>query len=102
MSNVSMIDGHDDAKTEMVKIVIVKHSQNGQGFLFSVPFDKHLQKGDMVAVMTRKGEAFGECICDSFFAHNNVADALAVHFGGRIPLMPVIGTMTMERWGDDA
>ena len=54
-----------------MKIVIVKHENCGQKFLFEVPESKSIRAGDMVLVNTKREEAFATCMCDSFYIDEN-------------------------------
>lgn len=51
---------------EMQKIVIVHHLKDVQHYLFSVPDDQNLNKGDLVLVRNSRGEVPAVCVCSSF------------------------------------
>lgn len=50
----------------MQKIVIVHHLKDVQHYLFSVPDDQNLNKGDLVLVRNSRGEVPAVCVCSSF------------------------------------
>ncbi|MBE6954479.1 MAG: hypothetical protein E7449_01030 [Ruminococcaceae bacterium] len=84
-----------------MNIVVITHNPAGQKLLFCVPEDKKLKKDDKVMVKTQRGLAMGTCICDSFECDYSAAEALCSVLGGRMPLAPVIGKYTLERWDDE-
>ena len=50
-----------------MKVVIIKHENSGQMYLFKVPQDYALFAGELVLVETKnKGHQLGRCLCDSF------------------------------------
>ena len=50
-----------------MKVVIIKHENSGQMYLFKVPQDYDLFAGELVLVETKnKGNQLGRCLCDSF------------------------------------
>lgn len=50
-----------------MKVVIIKHENSGQMYLFKVPQDYALFAGELVLVETKnKGNQLGRCLCDSF------------------------------------
>lgn len=80
-------------------IVIITHNKNDR-YLFTVPSGVQLKKGDLVKVNTRKGETYGECVCDSFSVAENVTVALAAIMGGKVPLKPVIGIYSVFEFAE--
>ena len=55
----------------MQKIVIVHHLKDVQHYLFSVPDDQNLNKGDLVLVRNSRGEVPAVCVCSSFSVPEN-------------------------------
>lgn len=54
-------------KVVRMKVVIIKHENSGQMYLFKVPQDYALFAGELVLVETKnKGHQLGRCLCDSF------------------------------------
>ena len=83
----------------MQKIVIVHHMKDVQHYLFSVPDDQNLNKGDLVLVRNARGEVPAVCVCSSFSVPENVLNALQQRYGGK-SLKPVIGIAKMTRFDD--
>lgn len=84
----------------MEKIVIVHHLKDVQYYLFSVPDDQNLNKGDLVLVRNSRGEVPAVCVCSSFSVPENVLSTLQQRYGGK-SLKPVIGIAKMTRFDDD-
>lgn len=84
----------------MQKIVIVHHLKDVQHYLFSVPDDQNLNKGDLVLVRNSRGEVPAVCVCSSFSVPENVLSTLQQRYGGK-SLKPVIGIAKMTRFDDD-
>lgn len=85
-----------------MNIVIVKHPNNYRGYIFEVPSDKELKKGDKILVRNKKGIKDVICDCDSFEASENVVNSLAQSFGATFPLAKVIGIFHYEAWEEEA
>lgn len=83
----------------MQKIVIVHHLKDVQQYLFSVPDDRNLNKGDLVLVQNSHGEVPAVCVCSSFSVPENVLSALQKRYGGRT-LKPVVGIARMTHFDD--
>ncbi len=81
----------------MQKIVIVHHLKDVQHYLFSVPDNQNLNKGDLVLVRNSRGEVPAVCVCSSFSVPENVLSVLQKQYGGK-SLKPVIGIATMKRF----
>lgn len=84
----------------MQKIVIVHHLKDVQHYLFSVPDDQNLNKGDLVLVRNSRGEVPAVCVCSSFSVPENVLSTLQQRYGGK-SLKPVIGIAKMTHFDDD-
>lgn len=84
----------------MQKIVIVHHLKDVQHYLFSVPDDQNLNKGDLVLVRNSRGEVPAVCVCSSFSVPENVLSALQQRYGGK-SLKSVIGIARMTRFDDE-
>ena len=84
----------------MQKIVIVHHLKDAQHYLFSVPDDQNLNKGDLVLVRNSRGEVPAVCVCSSFSVPENVLSALQKRYGGST-LKPVVGIARMTHFDDD-
>lgn len=87
-----------------MNIVIVKHENCGQKYLFQVPENRWLKAGDLVRVRTRKGESLATCLCDNFEVDENGQEmsAICMAFGTTSPLQPVVGKYEYyEFLGDD-
>lgn len=83
-----------------MKIVIVKHENCGQKFLFKVPESESVRAGDLVLVNTRRGEVFATCMCDSFYIDENtkVYKTILTSFGINEVTASVIGVCHVERF----
>lgn len=84
----------------MQKIVIVHHLRDQQHYIFGVPENRNLYKGDLVLVSNSKGEVPAVCVCSSFSVPENVLSALQQRYGGK-SLKPVIGIAKMSRFDDE-
>lgn len=84
----------------MQKIVIVHHLKDLQHYLFSVPDDQNLNKGDLVLVRNSRGEVPAVCVCSSFSVPENALSALQKRYGGNT-LKPVVGIARMTHFDDD-
>lgn len=86
-----------------MNIVIVKHENCGQKFLFQVPQDRFLRAGDLVRVRTRKGLSLASCLCDSFEVDESGQEvsAICMAFGTTAPLQPVVGKYEYYDFGLD-
>lgn len=76
-----------------MRIVIVKHENCGQKYLFEVPDGKYVSAGDLVRVSTKKGEKLATCLCDYFEVDENsdVFENILAAFGASKPLAMVVG-----------
>jgi len=76
-----------------MNIVIVKHENCGQKFLFQVPDSENLKAGSLVRVKTKKGLALATCLCDSFSLDGECQEinTILTAFGTSSPLAPVVG-----------
>lgn len=83
----------------MQKIVIVHHLKDVQQYLFSVPDDRNLNKGDLVLVQNSHGEVPAVCVCSSFSVPENVLSALQKRYGWST-LKPVVGIARMTHFDD--
>jgi len=77
----------------MMNVVIIKHENCGNKFLFQVPAGEHLRAGDVVRVKTKKGTPLGTCLCDSFYIEDDGPELQSIceAFGATLPLAPVLG-----------
>lgn len=76
-----------------MNIVIVKHENCGQKYLFEVPRGNSVRAGDLVKVRNKRGEALATCLCDSFTLDegSNEYEAICSAFGATRPLAQIIG-----------
>lgn len=83
-----------------MNIVIVKHENCGQKFLFQAPDAECLKAGDLVRVKTKKGLALATCLCDSFHLDNESQEmnAILMAFGTSQPLAPVVGKFSYHEF----
>lgn len=81
----------------MKNIVIVQHMNGQQHYIFDVPEDRRLNKGDIVLVKTVKGEVPAICVCSSFSVPENVLSVLQERYGGK-SMKPVIGVAKIARF----
>lgn len=81
-----------------MKIVIVRHPGDNGKYLFKVPEDKDLLKGNFVLVLNKNGVTAGECMCNSFCVDETAFEELRLKFGAQKELKPVIGIMTSKIW----
>lgn len=81
-----------------MRIVIVKHENCGQKYLFEVPVfevpdGRYVSAGDLVRVSTKKGEKLATCLCDYFEVDENsdMFENILATFGASKPLAMVVG-----------
>lgn len=84
----------------MQKIVIVHHLKDSQHYIFSVPEERDLEKGDLVLVRNSRGEVPAVCVCSSFSVPADVLATLQRRYGGS-SLKPVIGSAELRRWDQE-
>lgn len=70
---------------------IIKHDNDPRKFLFQVPDQVYLKKGDHVICKTRRGESDGTCVYDSFTLDGLTLDIFISVMGAKKPLAPIIG-----------
>ena len=82
-----------------MKVVIIKHENCGQKYIFEVPQERALKAGDLVLVQTKKGKTLGTCVCDSFPVESeSVLSAISQAFGTDKPKSSVIGRYNLNEW----
>ena len=76
-----------------MRVVIVKHENYGQKYLFEVPGGHYVSAGDLVRVKTKRGESLATCLCDSFDIEENSEQlkGIILAFGASLPLAKVAG-----------
>lgn len=76
-----------------MNLVIVKHENCGQKYLFKVPEKYSVCAGDLVLVKNKRGKTLSTCLCDSFSIEEGSDEFKAIlsAFGTSEPLAPVIG-----------
>lgn len=74
-----------------MNLAIIKHDDDYRKFLFQVPDHVYLKKGDRVICKTRRGEADGTCVYDSFTLDGLALDIFISVMGAKNPLAPIIG-----------
>jgi hypothetical protein len=76
-----------------MRIVIVKHENCGQKYLFEVPKGEFLSAGDLVKVQTKRGKQLATCLSDHFDIDENseVFKNILSAFGASEPLSKVLG-----------
>lgn len=76
-----------------MRVVIVKHENCGQKYLFEVPGGHYISAGDLVRVETKRGKSLATCLCDSFDIEENSEqlNAIVSAFGASLPLAKVVG-----------
>lgn len=87
-----------------MKLVIVKHENCGQKYLFALPDDEYVYAGDKVIVKTKNGnESVATCLCDSYkvdesnAAYKDILNAM----GAKEPLSRVVGKYYESRFKED-
>ena len=80
-------------------INIVTVRQNGKDYLFSVPNDISLCKGEHVICDTRFGKNEGVTSSKSVKVNKETLEWLAKYMGATLPLKPVIGVVRTELFG---
>ena len=50
---------------ETIRLVIVKHENCGQKYLFKVPDGESVYAGDLVVVKNKRGKTLATCLCDA-------------------------------------
>lgn len=76
-----------------MNLVIVKHENCGQKYLFKVPDKESVYAGDLVMVSNKRGKTLATCLCDSFSMKEGSDEykAILTAFGATEPLAPVVG-----------
>ena len=76
-----------------MNLVIVKHENCGQKYLFKVPDKESVYAGNLVLVSNRRGHTLATCLCDSFSIEDgsNEYKAILTAFGATEPLASVVG-----------
>ena len=74
----------------MKTIVIVKHT-DGRRYMFEVPGDYVLKKGDMVLCDTKYGKVIATCVTESLKCCSEVFDMIAELVGATFPLKKILG-----------
>lgn len=87
-----------------MKLVIVKHENCGQKFLFQVPEKQYVYAGNLVLVKNKKGETLATCLCDGFTVDENsdTYKSILSAFGASEPLATVVGRYYFDRWEDES
>lgn len=76
-----------------MNLVIVKHENCSQKYLFKVPDKESVYAGDLVMVSNKRGKVLATCLCDSF-SMKECSDrykTILTAFGATEPLAPVVG-----------
>lgn len=83
-------------------VVIVKHENCGQLYIFKVPCGQALKAGDLVLLDTKKGNRLGTCVCNSFEVNDqSVADRIYSAFRIKEPTAYVIGRYSLDKFEVD-
>ena len=77
---------------------IVLANQGGKNFLFAVPKNVTLKKGDRVLCNTMRGEQEGICATDSFSVDEHALKQIADLVGAYFPLKEVVGKAGFVRF----
>lgn len=77
---------------------IVLANQGGKNFLFAVPKNVTLKKGDRVLCNTMRGEQDGICATDSFEVDERALKQIADLVGAYFPLKEVVGKVEVARF----
>lgn len=80
----------------MTNIVFV--NQGGKNFLFAVPKNVTLKKGDRVLCNTMRGEKEGICATGSFSVDEHALKQIADLVGAYFPLKEVVGKVEVARF----
>jgi hypothetical protein len=72
-------------------LVFVKHENSSKQYLFEVPEDVQLYKGEKVFCETVWGQSFGVCDTDSVLVEPEIAKFIISGCGAYEPIKPVIG-----------
>jgi len=75
----------------MNNLVFIKHMGDARHYLFEVPMDRKLKKGDKVFCDTMYGRRFGECVTDSFYVDDTSRECIVIGCGAYEPLKSVVG-----------
>jgi len=75
-------------------LVFIKHERSNRQYLFEVPLDVRLFKGDKVFCDTIRGRSVGICETESFLVDDRVASYIIGAVGAYEPLKPVVGYAT--------
>jgi len=78
-------------------LVFVKHENQDKQFLFEVPLDAQLYKGDKVFCNTRYGRSLGICETESFLVDDRVASYIIGAVGAYEPLKQILGYATESK-----
>lgn len=84
-----------------MKVVIIKHENCGQLYLFKVPRGQVLKAGELVLLDTKIGNNLGTCLCDSFEVDEAVKDRIFSAFRIKEPTASVIGRYSFDKFSID-
>ncbi len=78
---------------ERIRLVIVKHENCGQKYLFKVPKNESVYAGDLVLVKNKRGKTLATCLCNDFSMEKDSDNykAILAAFGATEPLASVVG-----------
>lgn len=72
-------------------LVFINHNDKDKNYLFQLPKNLLLKKGEKVFVETIQGECVGTAVSDSFIVDKYTAEQIIVGTGAYEPLKDVIG-----------
>lgn len=85
---------------ETIRLVIVKHENCGQKYLFKVPDGESVYAGDLVVVKNKRGKTLATCLCDDFsiIKDSDEYKTILCAFGATEPLASVIGKFYLHKF----
>ena len=84
-----------------MKLVVIKHEKSERKFLFEVPHDHNVRKGQAVICDTKKGRTEGAAVCDSFEVTESALASLCDVFGATLPLKKIVGEFCFVEWSSE-
>lgn len=82
----------------VMKVVSIRHANNGRQFLFEVPDGWSVKKGQTVMCETKNGTNEGAAECDSFEVSESALSSLVDVFGAKLPLKKIVGEYRYIDW----
>lgn len=82
----------------VINLVFVKHENSMSNYLYKLPSDASVRKGDRVLVLNARGETTGVCVCDCFSMQEDVVKILVKELAGGGKVAEVIALLEEKRF----